>query len=605
MKNFYEEINSEFLKGVDLNSDEFSDSPLVNISALKSPKDMKQIYEIIDKPSYKYLNEKEINILKKFNKSIIEYNDNSNLDYIKKNLFKIFDQSNEEILAFCLRNQISGLFSIDLFLNNKKQYLHIVQGINNIGNMDMLKDATFLKLYKDTIKKVFNTLDYDIKEDQIDDIIQYEIDLNKNKLSNSERRNISEIFNKYKLDDIKFKNFDFTKLINSFVEKQTEVYIDCKMPNKYYNLLDRSLIEPNFKYYLIWCLLISSSSILLGSLYDTLFELIKKLKGVKKQPKSKKKIYNLNNRFLGHLISKEYFINIDPTTKPNIKQYIAYAKDSFRERLKNNTWMDEITKKAALAKLNNMEEDVYDSTLIDYNGLPDLTNIYFENIMIITKFLFENKMKELNNKKDTFGGNVYNINAYYVSDYNKLILPYGILREPYYYNESLKTDHSKINWAKIAYNFGAIGSVIGHEIIHGFDDQGRKFDKDGNLNNWWDKKSEEEYNKLTEKLGELYEEQGINPSLTMGENIADIGGVRIALTALILFFKNNGKELDDKLLKYFVKGWAMIWRSKIRKEERKNRLLNDPHSPSEFRVNNALNNLKELNPNNRNIIEIW
>ena len=252
-----------------------------------------------------------------------------------------------------------------------------------------------------------------------------------------------------------------------------------------------------------------------------------------------------------------------------------------------------------------MEEDVYDSTLIDYNGLPDLTNIYFENIMIITKFLFENKMKELNNKKDTFGGNVYNINAYYVSDYNKLILPYGILREPYYYNESLKTDYSKINWAKIAYNFGAIGSVIGHEIIHGFDDQGRKFDKDGNLNNWWDKKSEEEYNKLTEKLGELYEEQGINPSLTMGENIADIGGVRIALTALILFFKNNGKELDDKLLKYFVKGWAMIWRSKIRKEERKNRLLNDPHSPSEFRVNNALNNLKELNPDKKDIIEIW
>jgi putative endopeptidase len=174
-----------------------------------------------------------------------------------------------------------------------------------------------------------------------------------------------------------------------------------------------------------------------------------------------------------------------------------------------------------------------------------------------------------------------------------------MLRPPFFYN----TDNTNIK--KIAYNFGAIGGVIGHEIIHGFDDQGRLFDKIGNLNNWWDAVSEKNYKERTTMIGNIYKKSRINPNLTMGENIADIGGCRISLDALKLYLKELNIKFTDEILEYYVKGWAMVWRSKITPEEYEIRLLNDPHSPAKERVNIPLNNLKELNPNSSEIIEIW
>ena len=167
------------------------------------------------------------------------------------------------------------------------------------------------------------------------------------------------------------------------------------------------------------------------------------------------------------------------------------------------------------------------------------------------------------------------------------------------------TEFHDLHHTKFNYNFGAIGSVIAHEITHGFDDQGKDFDKDGNLKNWWQKESEEKYNKIAKKIGNLYSSHGVNPQLTMGENIADLGAVRISLTALKIYLKDINKELTDELLDMFKKGWAMIWRQKKTKEEAQNRLSSDPHSPPELRVNIPLNNLEEFNKDNKDIIELW
>jgi putative endopeptidase len=179
-----------------------------------------------------------------------------------------------------------------------------------------------------------------------------------------------------------------------------------------------------------------------------------------------------------------------------------------------------------------------------------------------------------------------------------------MLRPPYFYSVEWNSDVNMI-----AYNFGAIGSVIGHEIIHGFDDQGRQFDKNGDLNNWWDDVSGKKYMEMAEKIGERYSEFKINPELTMGENIADIGGLRISLSGLILFLKeSNIPNLSEDIMNYFIKGWAMIWRNKITKQEYDIRILKDPHSPVEQRVNIPLSFIKELKDNEKNkneIIEIW
>lgn len=119
--------------------------------------------------------------------------------------------------------------------------------------------------------------------------------------------------------------------------------------------------------------------------------------------------------------------------------------------------------------------------------MNELTDIYYENIHIIMNYIFKKKMDKLYTKDEYFYGNIYNINAFYETTNNTITFPYGILKPPYYYN----TDINNINnLKKIAYNFGAIGSVIGHEIIHGFDDQGRLFDENGHLKNWWQPESE-------------------------------------------------------------------------------------------------------------------
>ena len=604
MKDYYNIINDPFLKNIQLKDDE----SLINISTFRYQEDKKLIDDIIKKESYKYLNEKEIKILKKFNSSIHNFDDKTNVKYMKDKISNLINLSNEELLVFCIKNRTGGLIDVDTLLYNGSKFLYFSQGKNNISNHKLLKDDIFKIKYKTIIKDILKDyIDLSDKDmdNTVDKIIAYEILLDKNKLSNSERRDVSQVFNKYTISDVKFKNINFNKLINIILNKQVEsslsVYFDTVLPNDYYKAIDDYLSDPKFKYYIIWSIILEFSAISIGSLYNKIFELVKIIKGVKKMMDFEKKVYNLNSQLIGHLISKEYFINIDLTVKDQIKQYILYVKKSFRERLINNKWMDKITKEIAIKKLDKISEDIYESKLIDYNDMNELTNIYYENIFIINEYLFKKKIEELYMKGRYFYGNIYNINAFYETTNNQIIFPYGILKAPYYYN----TDINNIkNLENIAYNFGAIGSVIGHEIIHGFDDQGRLFDENGYLRNWWQPESEKEYIALNKKIAKLYEEHKINSELTMGENIADIGGVRISLTAFKILLKEKGKELDDKLLSNFIKGWAIVWRGKFTKEEAEDRLLNDTHSPIRQRVNIPLNNLKETQ-NNAEILEIW
>lgn len=619
MKDYYNIINDPFLKNIKLKDDE----SLMNISTLRYKQDKKLIDDIINKSSYKYLNGKEIQIIKKFNKSINDYNDNINIKYLKTKFNDLLKLSNEELFAYSIKNKSNGLIDLDILLYNGTKYLYVSHGKSNISNKNLYKDPNFLQKYKNIITDILQLVletDKDIKT-IVDSIIAYEIQLEKKKLLNSERRNILAVFNKYQISDIALKNINFSKLINLLLEKNidpsTYIYLDTKLPNKYYEELDNNLLEPNFKYYILWSIILELSSVSIGSLYNKAFELVKITKGIKKKMDFEKKIYLLNNQLIGHLISKEYFINIDNDLKNQIKIYIEYIKDSFRERLNNNTWMDIKTKETAIKKLEKIKADIYETKLIDFNGMAELTNLYYENVHIINEYLFKKKIEELYMVDRYFYGNTYNINAFYETTTNEIIFPHGILKPPYYYN----TDINNINNLDvIAYNFGAIGSVIGHEIIHGFDDQGRLFDENGYLNNWWQPESEKKYIEQTKNIGKIYKEYGINPDLTMGENIADIGGVRISLSAFKILIKKKGKQLDDKLLSNFLKGWAIIWRGKITKEDAANRLLNDPHSPIIFRVNIPLNNLKEtLNYSNNinnldkvdnenkkdKIIEIW
>jgi predicted metalloendopeptidase len=597
MKDYFNIINKDFLDKISIKNDESS----INIASIRYNNDKKLIDEIINKKDYKYLNKKEINIIKNFNKSIREYNDELNLNFLKNEINKLLKLSHEDLILFCFKNKINGLFNIDIITYNKIQYVYIIQGRNIISNINLYKDADFLVKYK---KNIYDILSIFIKidENNIDKILEHELNLYNLRLTNVQRRDVLNGFHEFNFaNNNNFVNINLKNILLSiFNEDIQKLYFDVNFPNEYYKYIDQNINDVNFKYYILWCILHGLSFLSFGKLYDKIFDLIKIIKGIKNKINTEKHIYNINNYFIGHIISKEFFINIDSTIKQRIEEYINNIKDAFKNRLTENNWMDNTTKKLALEKLENIKTDIFESKLIDFNKIRELSNIYYENILIINDYVFKIKMQKLKINEKIFHGNIYNINAFYDSTINYIIFPYGILREPYYYNTDLNNTN---NLNIIAYNYGAIGSVIGHEIIHGFDDQGRLFDKDGNLNNWWNKISEVKYLELAEEIGNKYKEYDINTKLTMGENIADIGGVRISLSAFKLYLKKNNKELNDELLKNFISGWAMIWRGKIRKEDALNRLLNDSHSPIKQRVNIPLNNLKELN--DKDYIEIW
>ena len=598
MKDYFNIINGQFLDKLKIKDDEVG----AGIKEYLLLKDRKDVENIITKKKYEKLNENEMIILKKMYISIIKYDDDENTQFMTKKINEILKVSNEELLAFFIKNKFSGLICIETFYFNNSMYFGMSQAKNNISNSNFYKDPRFLKIYFDIIKSIMN-LYITVDDKIIQKIIDYELKLYEFKMTNDEKRNIKETVNIHKISNIKFANIDFQKLIklllNGVVYSRDDIIIDEKEPFKYYSRIDEYFKDPDFRYYIIWCMLNEFSTYTFGKANDYKFRLLMITRGIKKKNEFNKKKIDIMNLLLGHLISKEYYSLIDPEIKPRMYKLIDYLKRSFRQRLQNNKWMDPETKKMAIEKLDRISVDIGEGKLIDFNSMKELSLIYIENFIIINDFLFNQSIKSIEKMDKIFIGNIYEINAYYNPTKNQMTFPFGILRKPYFYNKNWD------NLNAVAYNFGAIGSVIAHEITHGFDDQGKDFDKDGNLRNWWKKESEDKYNEISKKIGSLYSYHGVNANLTMGENIADLGGVRISLTSLKLYLKDINKDLTEELLDMFKKGWAMIWRQKKTKEEAQNRLSSDPHSPPELRVNIPLNNLEEFNKDNKDIIELW
>lgn len=280
-------------------------------------------------------------------------------------------------------------------------------------------------------------------------------------------------------------------------------------------------------------------------------------------------------------------------SKETVIKMINYIKNEIRQSIESNTWMDRVTKDKALMKLDKMNYKIgypdkwQNMDAIDVSG----TNSYFTNVMNCNKFESDYDNSFLYKTKDTnlWFMNPQDVNAYYSPSYNEIVFPAGILMKPFF---SLDYD--------MASNFGAIGAVIGHEMTHGFDDEGRKFDMDGNLVDWWTEKDAERYKTETDKLRKLFsdfviEGHNVNGDLTLGENIADLGGLSISLKAYMKYLEDNPSENvvinDHTPQQRFFMSYANLWKCMTRKEETIKRITTDPHSPPCFRVNGILINM--------------
>jgi len=355
----------------------------------------------------------------------------------------------------------------------------------------------------------------------------------------------------------------------------------------------------DWKAYLRWNLINATAPYLSKDFVDEEFDFNERtLRGTQQIKPRWKRVIASEDDAIGEALGKLYVgFYFPPEAKARALELVNNLKEALADRIKTLDWMDEPTKKEALKKLEAFQVKIgYPDKWLDYSLLQIDRGPFVLNTIRAEKFEVDRDVQKIGKPVDRtdWGMTPPTVNAYYNPNMNEIVFPAGILQPPFFYAN-----------ADDAVNYGAIGAVIGHEMTHGFDDQGRQFDAVGNLRDWWSKKSAEEYDKRRKAVVDQYSSYEplpglhLNGELTQGENIADIGGVKLAYAALQKALDKHPEERTKKIdgltpEQRFFLSFAAIWRSKIRDEDQKLRLNTDPHSPAQFRVNGPLSNLPEF-----------
>jgi putative endopeptidase len=340
--------------------------------------------------------------------------------------------------------------------------------------------------------------------------------------------------------------------------------------------------------------MIDSAAMLLPQRFvQARFEFRDKTLGGQPEPEPRwKRAVAATNGVLGEAVGEIYVQRyFPPESKRAMQDLVDNLRAAFAVRLDRLDWMGPETKKRAHEKLASFNVKIgYPETWRDYSALTvDPADLY-GNGMRAVAFYWDRDLARLNGPVDRleWGMTPQTVNAYYNSSLNEIVFPAAILQPPFF-------DPA----ADPAVNYGAIGGVIGHEISHGFDDQGRKSDAQGRLNDWWTPEDAQQFDARAARLGaqysamELLPGERINGQLTMGENIGDLGGLNIALEAYRISLKGKPAPVLDGVTgdqRVFL-AWAQVWRSKSREEALRQQLYTDPHSPAEARVNGVVRNI--------------
>jgi putative endopeptidase len=559
------------------------------------------ILEENNKNMVKELLEKSDNIASILYKQFLNKNSKEDLFIVQRIFYNIDIQTNKNNLfnymfllhitfniKFCLSVDVSS--DLD---NANFNILHIDS--SGLGLPD--RDYYFLdnkkdirdkyKIFIENYSKLFNqTID-------VNNIYNIEKLLASNTYTNVENRHPELLNNPIIFDDFikKYNNLSFVKLIFDKLNI-TPNKINILNPKfmNYINTLIDTISLDKWKEYFKFKVMCSFNKYLTFKIEKCYFDFYGKIiNGIKTMKNSKDRSIEITENLLGDVIGKMYvekYFNSD--SKSTVKEMVNNIKNELRIILRNNDWMEESTKEKALVKLDKMNMKI---------GFPDVpvpdkysnininsNNPYLKNILLIKKAnsLYEASFLYKPLDKSRWFMSPHEVNAYYSPSYNEIVFPAGILQPPMF---SLCQD--------IGSNFGGIGTIIGHEITHGFDDQGSKFDGDGNLKNWWSDNDRIKYDKKTQIIKEQYakyhiEGEKVNGELTLGENIADIGGVKLSLNALKRF------RLGKYYMKDFFINYANIWKIKYHKEKILEKLISDPHSPNIFRVNGVVYNINDF-----------
>jgi putative endopeptidase len=352
-----------------------------------------------------------------------------------------------------------------------------------------------------------------------------------------------------------------------------------------------------WKTWLAWRVIDSAAPYLNKAMVNEDFDFSRKLTGATELPPRWKRGVGVVEGAVGEAAGKLYVArHFPPAAKARMQQLVRNLIETYRQDIQDLDWMSPETRKRALEKLAKFTPKIgYPDKWRDYSKLDVSRDDLLGNVRRATAFELDRDLAKLGKPVDRSEWTMtpQTVNAYYNPLFNEIVFPAAILQPPAFDME-----------ADDAVNYGAIGAVIGHEIGHGFDDQGSKYDGDGNMKNWWTDADRKEFDKRAKMLIEQYNGfspaqlpgQHVNGALTIGENIGDLGGLTIAHKAYRLSLGGTEAPVLDGQTgdqRFFI-GWAQAWRSKYRDAELMRRLAVDPHSPPEFRCNGVVRNLPEF-----------
>ena len=347
--------------------------------------------------------------------------------------------------------------------------------------------------------------------------------------------------------------------------------------------------------YLRWNLVSDVTPALPKAYGDAAFRFQQVLTGAKQQQPRWKRSLRATDGALGEAFGQLYVDEaFSPAAKAKAKEMVENLRKAYAERIMATDWMSPATKKEALQKLNAFAVKIgYPDKWKDYSKLKITRQSALQNLFATAEWRKEDNLRKFGKPIDRteWGMTPPTVNAYYNSSMNEIVFPAGILQPPFY---DPKADD--------AVNYGGIGAVIGHEMTHGFDDQGRRSDAKGNLRDWWTKEDNDKFNAKAEMVGKQYDTFSpldsvhVNGKLTMGENLADIGGLTIAYQAFQKTAEAKaGKKIDGFTPNQrFFLGFAQIWRGNQRPEALRQQIQTDPHSPGQYRTNGPLMNMPEF-----------
>ncbi|MBL7818771.1 MAG: M13 family metallopeptidase [Saprospiraceae bacterium] len=520
----------------------------------------------------------------------------------------------KDLLAYIIEEYAKGqgpLFGFFGGLDAKNSEAFVPQigagGINLPDRDYYLKDDERMKKVRSTYEShIFNVFrlmgDSETKaKAAVADIMRMETAYAKARLSRVELRDPDKRYNKMTIADLEkiCPQMQWSELISAVVKGAKVDYVVASQPNflkEVNNQLKNATLE-DWKTYLRWNTVKGALPVLGSAFVAEGFRMQQALTGAKEMQPRWKRVSGLVDNLLGEALGQLYVEkHFKPEAKARMVELVGNLLKVYEKRINGLDWMSAETKTKALAKLSTFVRKIgYPDKWQDYTPLSiDRSKSYLDNIMAAQRFAFNDNISRIGKPVDKtrWGMTPPTVNAYYNPTQNEIVFPAGILQFPFFDNA-----------ADDAVNYGGIGAVIGHEISHGFDDQGRKFDLNGNLKEWWTEDDAKKFMARADMVVDQFNNYKVldtvrvNGKLTLGENIADLGGLAVAYEAFKTYSPQaKGSQKIDGFTpeQRFFLSWAQVWRAKYRDEELANRILTDPHSPGKFRCNGPLTNMPEF-----------